>query len=164
MMRRRQAGFSLIELLASATILGLLASVAVPVVETSIRREKERSLRIALREIREGIDAYKQAAAAGIIDTSKSPNGYPPTLTELVGGVVDKRDSNPNASERKRLYFMRRIPRNPFCVTPGLSAIDCWALRSFASPPDAPQAGNDVFDVYADTTQAGLNGVPYREW
>ncbi|MCU6501531.1 type II secretion system GspH family protein [Rugamonas sp. A1-17] len=164
MMWRRQAGFSLIELLASAAILGLLASVAVPVVETSIRREKERALRIALREMREGIDAYKRAAMAGMIDTSNAPNGYPPSLIELVGGVVDKRDNNPNVNERKRFYFMRRIPRNPFCTTPSLSAMDCWAQRSFASPPTAPLAGNDVFDVYADTDQVGLNGVPYREW
>lgn len=155
----RARGFSFIELLASAAIIGLLASVAVPMVQTTVKRQKERELRIALREIRQGIDAYKQAGMAGHIVVPQEQSGYPPSLMDLVQGVEDaKRPEHP------KLYFMRRIPRDPFYPDPAAKAIDTWGKRSFASPPDKPEAGDDVFDVYPLSTQTGLNGVPYREW
>lgn len=155
----RTRGFSFIELLASAAILGLLASIAVPVVQTTVKRQKERELRIALREIRQGIDAYKQAAQTGRIIVPQDQSGYPPSLLDLVQGVDDA--SRP---EHPKLYFMRRIPRDPFYPDPAAKAIDTWGKRSFASPPDKPEEGDDVFDVYPLTSLTGLNGVPYREW
>ena len=39
-----------------------------------------------------------------------------------------------------------------------------WGKRSYASPPDAPVEGADVFDVYSLAKGVGLNGTPYREW
>lgn len=155
----RQHGFSFIELLASAAIIGMLASIAVPVVQTTVKRQKERELRIALREIRQGIDAYKQAAQAGRIIVPQDQSGYPPSLLDLVQGVEDA--SRP---EHPRLYFLRRIPRDPFHPDPTAKAVDTWGKRSFASPPDKPEEGDDVFDVYPLSPYKGLNGVPYREW
>ena len=152
-------GFSFIELLASAAIIGLLASIAVPVVQTSIKREKERDLRIALRDIRQGIDAYKQAATAGRIAVLQDQSGYPLSLAVLAEGVDDA--SKP---EHPRLYFLRRIPRDPFFADQNVKAADTWGKRSLASPAEAPEAGEDVFDVYSTSGQTGLNGVPYREW
>jgi general secretion pathway protein G len=155
---RRDGGFSFLELLAAAAIIGLLASVAVPFVETTVKRQKERELRTALREIRLAIDAYKQAVATEHIATTLEQSGYPPTLSDLVGGVPDLK------AKGKMLYFLRRIPRDPFATDPGLTPLRSWGLRSFASPADSPSAGVDVFDVYSSSPKTGLNGVPYKEW
>lgn len=152
-------GFSLLELLATAAIIGLLATVAVPFVETTVKRQKERELRVALRDIREAIDAYKRAVSTGHIATKTGLSGYPPSLTELAGGVTDLAHAN-----GPKLYFLRRIPRDPFFADSTVGAIDTWGQRSFVSEPESPVAGDDVFDVYSLSPKTGLNGVPYREW
>lgn len=152
-------GFTLIELLAAAAIIGILATVAVPVVETTVRREREQQLRRALRDIREAIDAYKRAADAGKIEVKTGESGYPHTLEELVEGVPDKESQG-----GRRLYFIRRVPRDPMLPDGSVSPIDSWGKRSFQSPPDAPAEGSDVFDVYSTSRQTGLNGVAYAEW
>jgi general secretion pathway protein G len=155
----RATGFSLIELLVAAAILGLLATVAMPMAELTIRREKEHELRVALRDIRQGIDAYKVAASSGKIALQTGQSGYPPALTDLVSGVTDA--TNPSGP---KLYFLRRIPRDPFYPDTTAAAPDTWGKRSYDSSPDAPRAGDDVFDVYSQSTQSGLNGVAYNEW
>lgn len=156
---KRSFGFSLIELLAAAAILGVLATVAVPVIETTVRREKERELRQALRDIRRGIDAYKQAAATGHILVNNADSGYPPKLEDLVIGVQDEQNKG-----GPRLYFIRRIPRDPFFPYRSTPAVQTWGKRSYDSPPESPKEGADVFDVYSTSGQTGLNGVPYAEW
>lgn len=156
--RGRAGGFSLIELLAAAAILGLLASVAVPFVETTIKRQKERELRVALNDLRRGIDAYKAAVTGGSIIVGADASGYPPTLVDLVVGVADAKNDG------KPLYFLRRIPRDPFYPDPRAAAVDTWGLRSFASSSEKPSKGDDVFDVYSTSSKTGLNGVPYKEW
>lgn len=155
---RRFGGFSIIELVASVAILGVLASVAMPVVQNSIKREKEYQLRTALQDIRTAIDAYKQASASGLILVAQGQSGYPPSLSALSGGVAS------TANPPQQLYFLRSVPRDPFFPDQTVSALTTWGLRSFASPPDNPAPGNDVFDVYSTSTEVGLNGVPYSQW
>ena len=145
-------GFTLIELLITVGFLALLASVALPLAEVTVQRGKEQELRRALREIREAIDAYKRAADDGAIDKPVNKTGYPPSLAALVEGAADKRDP-----KGARIYFLRRVPGDPLTHEP-------WALRSYASPSDAPSSGDDVFDVHSKSDQTGLNGVPYKEW
>jgi general secretion pathway protein G len=145
-------GFTLIELMITVAIIGLLASVAMPLAELQVQRGKEADLRRALREVREAIDAYKRASDDGAIDKPLNRSGYPPTLEKLVEGAADKRD--PKAG---RLYFLRRIPADPMGGQE-------WGLRAYASPPDAPQKGDDVYDVYSLNEGVGLNGIRYREW
>lgn len=152
-------GFSLVELIVSAAILGVLASVAMPLAETTIKRQKEHTLRIALRDIRQAIDAYKQASASGSVAVEPGQSGYPRSLNELVSGVADVRHLN-----GQHLYFLRRVPRDPFYPDRAVAATDTWGKRSFASPPDHPREGNDIFDVYSLSERIGANGVPYGEW
>jgi general secretion pathway protein G len=144
-------GFTLIEMLVTLALVALLASLALPLSEVSVQRAKETELRQALRALRGAIDAYKQAADENRVARKAVESGYPPTLEVLVEGVRDAKDP-----KGAKLYFLRRIPKDPFAPD--------WGLRSYASPPEDPSAGKDVFDVYSLAEGVGLNGVPYREW
>ena len=156
--RRGSAGFTLIEMLITVTIVALLASVAMPLASMASQRDKEQELRRTLREIREAIDAYKRAVDEGRITRLADQSGYPPTLGALVEGVVDARDP-----KGAKIYFLRRIPRDPLAAEPE-KAESTWGQRSYDSPHEAPQPGRDVFDVYSLNRGTGLNGVAYREW
>jgi len=152
-------GFTLVEMIVTLAIVGLLATAALPMAQLVAQREKESELRRALREIRTGIDAYKSAADSGHVQLELGASGYPPDLKALYQGVEDV------ASEKKvRMYFLRRIPRNPFFSDSAMPAEETWGLRSYQSPPDDPQPGEDVFDVYPLTSGVGLNGIDYHDW
>lgn len=152
-------GFTLIELVITVAILALLSTLAMPMAEVAAQRSKEQELRSAMRQIREAIDAYKLAYDEGHILKKVDETGYPPTLEVLEEGISDAK----SPLERK-IYFIRRLPRDPFATDPALSAAETWGKRSYASSPSEPQEGADVYDVYTLADGAGLNGVPYREW
>ncbi len=155
----KHRGFSLIEMLVTLAIVAILAGMAVPLLQASNQRSKEQDLRVALRDIRGAIDDYYQATREGRVAAADNETGYPKTLDILQDGVKDRTDPSGN----KRIYFLRRIPRDPFADT-RLAADQTWGLRSYASPPDAPVEGADVFDVYSRSTRIGFNGLPYKDW
>ena len=155
----RCRGFTLIELVVTVAIVGILAATVLPLAQISAQRAKESELRVALRQIRDAIDAYKAAGDAGQIERQADASGYPPSLRVLAGGVADIKSAEP-----KRIYFLRRVPRDPFYPDIDTPDDETWGLRSYESPPDAPAPGDDVFDVYSLSEKAGLNGLPYREW
>lgn len=152
-------GFTLVELLVTLAILAALAGVVVPLAQVQVQRAKEQELRVALREIRSAIDAYKRAADEGRIRREAGSTGYPRELSLLVDGVDDQRDP-----KRRKLFFLRRLPRDPMTPDDGGAPEDSWGLRSYASEPAEPQPGDDVYDVYSTSPRVGLNGVPYRRW
>jgi general secretion pathway protein G len=156
-MRRR--GYTLVELLVVLAVLGLLASMAMPLAEVTVQREKERELKRALWEIRDAIDDWRRAREQGVIAGAAASPPYPPNLQALV-----RSESEAQVVQGGRvLRFLRRIPRDPFS-DPSIPAELGWGLRSYMSSADEPQAGADVFDVYSRSSAVGLNGVPLRQW
>jgi general secretion pathway protein G len=156
---RRTGGFTLIELLVTLAILALLGTVVAPVAQVTIQRRHEQELRTALREIRTAIDAYKKAGDEGRIERNAGATGYPAKLELLVDGVVDQR-----SPKKAKIYFLRRLPRDPFNADPELSDAQTWAKRSYASEADEPKDGDDVYDVMSASNRVGLNGIPYKRW
>jgi general secretion pathway protein G len=158
--RRRSRGLSLMELVVTLALMGVLASLAAPLAEMAVQRSKERQLRAGLQSLRHAIDAYKHAADAGLITGKVGSSGYPPTLDALTGITPIKGDAKAGDSST---VFLRTVPRDPF-ASPDLPPAATWGLRAYASPPDQPAPGDDVFDVYSRADGKGMNGQPYREW
>lgn len=156
---RRERGFTFIELVITAAILGVLAAAAMPMIELSLQRGKEQELRLALRQMREAIDAYKKAADEGKIARQADESGYPRRLEDLSAGVEDLKHPG-----KRKIYFLRRLPADPMFEGQAEAAAETWGKRSYESSPDAPKEGRDVFDVYSLSKRKGLNGIAYDQW
>jgi general secretion pathway protein G len=156
--RWRARGFTLLEIVIALAILAVLVTMATPVLQVQAQRQKEAELRSALREIRIAIDRYRAAYDEGRISKRAGASGYPPSLEVLVSGVPDAKDANGG-----RMYFLRRIPRDPM-LPENLRDDPVWGTRAYASSPDDPQPGDDVFDIHSMSTRVGLNGLPYSAW
>ncbi len=151
---RPRNGFTLLELLVTATVLLILASVTIPMVKNGIQRQKEIELRRDLREMRRAIDAYHQDALQQKI---KAPppedNDYPESLEVLVDGVPA------TGSIHRKIRYLRHIPVDPFT---GKAE---WGLRNSNDAPDSTSwGGGHVYDVYSLAPGKGMNGIPYRDW
>jgi general secretion pathway protein G len=149
-----QRGMTLVELIVAVTILGLLSTLAVPLAAYKVKRDKERDLRYALREIRGAIDRYKDASDQQKIQVKVGTDGYPEDLDVLVEGV--KLVGNPTGAKIK---FLRRIPIDPMTGTTN------WGKRSSQDDPKSNSwGGQNVFDVYSTSMDRARDGTPYSEW
>jgi general secretion pathway protein G len=152
--RRDERGMTLIELIVAVAILGLLSTLAVPLAAYKVKRDKERDLRYALREIRSAIDRYKDASDQQKIQVKVGTDGYPEDLDVLVKGV--KLVGNATGANIK---FLRRIPIDPMTGTAD------WGKRSSQDDPTSNSwGGQNVFDVYSQSKERARDGTPYSEW
>lgn len=156
--RRGQHGLTLIEVIIAMSILAILASAVIPLAATTVRRTREIELRRSLREMRTAIDQYKVDHDRAIKEKKIIPtlgeSGYPKELEKLVIG-----EDWGGLYPFKRKY-LRRIPRDPFDVND-----DGWGIRSMADEPDSlTWGGEDVFDVFSQSAEIGLDGTPYNTW
>lgn len=152
-------GFTLVELLVVVAIMAILATIALPLAELSQRRVQEEELRRSLREIRGALDQYKRLVDAGHIERTVGEAGYPPSLHVLVTGVTDAM-----SPQGAKIYILRSLPRDPLSSPETVDPAQTWAVRSYASPPDDPQPGSDIFDVHSMSPGTGLNGIAYKNW
>ena len=152
--RQSQRGLTLVELVVAFTILITLSAMALPMARYKVRREKERDLRYALREIRTAIDKYKDMAEQQQLGQTKlGSENYPETLEILVEGVKVP------GPQDKKIRFLRRLPRDPFTGTTD------WGRRSVQDDPKSQSwGGQNVFDVFSKTMEKAPDGTLYSEW
>jgi len=161
------AGFTLVEMVITMAIVGLLAMAALPLYEVTTTRFKEAELRQALRTIRNGLDAYKAAVDSGLLARAAGESGYPPNLDILTQSLdtVGSRDLSPTDNPAaQRLVILRQLPRDPFYADKQVPAAQTWSTRAYASRSSDPQPGADVFDVSSTSTRTALDGTPYSSW
>ena len=156
---KKQNGFTLIEMMFTLALLASLAAAAIPLVHQQRLKQNEYQLQESLRQIRSAIDRYAQAVQDGRIEHEAGASHFPPRLETLVEGVADK-----TAKNKEKLYFLRRLPRDPFCNDEGVSDAKTWQLRSSTQSPEDFSGGKDVYDIRSASQLTGTNGVPYAQW
>lgn len=157
-MRRSERGLTLIELVSCSAIIVVLASVAVPVANTWVKRRKELELHRALREIRTAIDRFqfdaeRNPGMRGTKMNATNEEGYPEKLAWLYEGY----DIGDAAGTKVK--YLRRLPRDP------ITGKADWATRSSRDRPGSfGTDGINIFDVHSKSEAVGLDGTPYAEW
>lgn len=160
-MRARCRGFTLVELLVTLALVGIAASVILPLASVVETRASETELKRSLRTIRHALDAYKQAVDAGQIDRTTGASGYPPDLRTLTQGVPM---SAAFGMGRRPVIFLRAIPRDPFWEDPSTPAEQTWRIRSYAGAAGSWNDKSDVFDISSMSEKTALNGTAYKDW
>jgi general secretion pathway protein G len=158
-------GFTLVELVITVALIGIMAVAALPLYDVTSTRLKESELREALRTIRTGLDAYKAAVDDGRLASEPGTSGYPTSLELLTEPleILGKRNLSDSMAVQ-HLVILRQLPRDPFNTDMDLPAAQTWRLRAYASRADDPQSGDDVFDVSSKTDGIALDGTPYSSW
>src|SRR5262245_37330499 len=154
-MRFNARGFTLIELIVTVMIVGILVAMAVPLARNEIKREREAELRQDLRDMRVAIDKFKEMSDKGLIQIKLGTEGYPESLNLLVDGV--SMTGAPGAADKK-LKFLRKIPKDP------MTNSSEWGRRSYQDDPKSDSwGGQNVFDVYTKSDGTALDGTKYKD-
>lgn len=142
-----EAGFTLLELLVVMTIIGILASIAIPALRDSPQRAREAALREDLFTLRSTIDSYHG-----------DKGYYPPDLATL---VTDG--------------YMRQIPVDPMTKSRETWVVEFEQIDAGDESTSAPSSGTEtggptepatpgVIDVHSGSEAKGLDGTVYKEW
>jgi general secretion pathway protein G len=155
-MRKKTAkGFTLLEMIVVVVIIAVLAAVAVPMVEVSVKREKEIELRRSLRTIRTAIDDFKKFVEDNNIKMDEDTYNYPEELEDLVKGIEYKDEK----AEEQIKKFLRSLPFDP------MTNSDEWGMRSYQDKRDENSwGGENVWDVYTKSERKALDGSYYKDW
>jgi len=150
---KKSRGFTLVELMATVTIMAILVGMAIPLARNSIKREREIELRNHLHDMREAIDKFKEASDLGQIEKPNDTEGYPQTLDQLVDGVQLIGQAG------KNVKFLRKIPTDPMT-----NSTD-WGMRSYQDEANSQSwGGQNVFDVYTKSEGTAFDGTRYKDW
>lgn len=98
---RKHYGFTLVELLVTLALLALLVTSASPVLQLNSKREKERELKRALWQIRDALDAYKDAVDQGLI----KKNGRWQWISGQSGHPGDRGRECAGSQKEKTVFF-----------------------------------------------------------
>jgi len=154
---RTSRGFTILEMLITLTILGILAAGVIPITRNSIKHQHELELRQAVREIRDAIDRYKKFSESNpgaIPIEERTQTGYPKTLEILVDGFTPA-----GIVGNTKIRFLRRMPVDP------MTGNAEWGTRAYADAPDSDGGGgDDVYDVFSKSEATGMNGTKYKDW
>ena len=156
---RTHKGISLVELIVTITILGILAAGIMPLIRNTAVRSKEIELRRNLRIIRIALDDYRKTFDRIPEGPLKTGSGYPEKLQVLIDGH-DFGDVKIG-----KVKFLRKPVLNP--LDPKSSTDDNWGwgLRCYKDEPNSTTwCGDDVYDVYAPQEGIALDGTKYTEW
>lgn len=155
---RGERGLTLIEVVSCSAIIAILASMAIPVANSWVKRRKELELHQALREIRTAIDRFQFDAERipgmrGTKMNATNEDGYPEKLEWLYEGY----DIGDAAGTKVK--YMRRLPLDP------MTGASAWATRSSRDRPGSLSTdGLNIFDVHSTSEAIALDGTRYVDW
>ena len=174
-------GFTLVEMLASVTILSMLALMGVPYAQSSKDRESEMSLRDTLTRMRWAIHSFAWNEDLDDEDgdniMGEDPAGDPDgdgICDDDRDGSVDE-DGPPNypvkLSELVVYGYIAGVPRDPMNRDPSSVPAETWTTltvtRTFtwgdSTAPDSVTS-EGIFDIRSTAYGTSLNGTRYDNW
>ncbi|MDX1631819.1 MAG: type II secretion system protein [Thermoanaerobaculia bacterium] len=137
--RRREGGFTLLELIIVVAVIGILATIALPRMIDTPRRASEATLKMNLRTMRDAIDQHYA-----------DKGHYPASLEALV-------DEG----------YLREVPLDPVTKSqetwiPVYEEVDYEDQPAETDLPEGGQPG--IWDVKSGAEGVSLDGEPYSEW